>query len=97
MTYNIPVASGATVDLRIFMANGWPGTSANGARIFDVTVEGAPTIVDLDLSATYGHQVGGMQRFVVTDDGDGILTVVFSHNDPLAENPLVNAIEVRAT
>jgi hypothetical protein len=95
MTYAIPVTPGATVDLRLFMANGWPGTSAPGSRLFDVTIEGVLELDEFDLSGTYGHQVGGMERFIVTDDGDGLITIVYSHG--AAQNPMLNAIEVRAT
>ncbi|MEO1064013.1 MAG: malectin domain-containing carbohydrate-binding protein [Actinomycetota bacterium] len=92
-TWEIPVSVGQTVDLRLFMMNGWPGTSAPGSRLFDVTIEGVLELDEFDLSATYGHQVGGMEQFTVTDDGDGVITIVYSPG--AIENPLVNAIEVR--
>ncbi len=93
MTWAIPVTAGQTVDLRLFMMNGWPGTSAPGARLFDVTIEGVLELDEFDLSATYGHQIGGMEQFTVTDDGDGVITIVYSQG--AIQNPLVNAIEVR--
>ncbi len=95
MTYAIPVTPGATVDLRLFMANGWPGSNDPTERQFDVTIEGVLELDEFDLSGTYGHQVGGMERFIITDDGDGLITIVFSHG--AAQNPMLNAIEVRAT
>ncbi|MEM9610668.1 MAG: hypothetical protein AAGA99_24875 [Actinomycetota bacterium] len=48
---------------------------------------------DLDLSATYGHQIGGAELFNVTDDGDGVITITYTTTG--VQNPLVNAIEVR--
>ncbi|MEM9713925.1 MAG: malectin domain-containing carbohydrate-binding protein, partial [Actinomycetota bacterium] len=92
-TWEIPVTAGQTVDLRLFMMNGWPGTSAPGSRSFDVTIEGVLELDEFDLSATYGHQVGGMEQFTVTDDGDGVITIAYSAG--AVQSPLVNAIEVR--
>ena len=92
-TWEIPVTAGQPVDLRLFMMNGWPGTSAPGSRSFDVTIEGVLELDEFDLSATYGHQVGGMEQFTVTDDGDGVITIAYSAG--AVQSPLVNAIEVR--
>ncbi|MEE8599585.1 putative Ig domain-containing protein [Euzebya tangerina] len=94
LTYAIPVAVGGDATVNLFMANGWSGTNDPGERQFDVLIEGVVVLDEFDLSATYGHQVGGMETFAVTDtDADGLVTIVFEHGTG-PQNPLVNAIEV---
>ncbi|UMA66195.1 Ig-like domain-containing protein [Roseivivax marinus] len=78
--------------VRLFMGNGFDGTSAPGARVFDVSVEGALFLDDLDLSATLGHKVGGMFEWVGVVD-DGTVDIDFAH---VVENPLINAVEIVA-
>ena len=92
MTYAIPVAPGSTVTVNLFMANGWVGTDLPGERKFDVYLEGVLELDEFDLTATYGHLVGGMETFTITDDGDGMITIVFEHGTG-PQNPLINAIE----
>ncbi|GAB5378278.1 MAG: hypothetical protein AcusKO_47400 [Acuticoccus sp.] len=76
--------------VRLYMGNGFDGTSAPGERVFDVSVEGNLFLDDLDLSATFGHKVGGMYEWIgaVTD---GTIDIDFGH---VVENPLVNAVEI---
>ncbi len=91
MLWSFPVGNG-DYNVRLYMGNGFAGTSAPGQRIFDVNIEGGPLEIDnLDLSATYGNQVGAMQEYDVTVS-DGTLNIEFIHQ---TENPLINAIEVR--
>lgn len=93
MTYEIPVSTaGASATVNLFLMNGWPGSSGIGGRLFDVSIEGALVLDDFDMVAAYGHSTGGMETFAVTDDGDGVITIVFDHGPE--QNPLVNAIEV---
>lgn len=94
LTWEISVAVGGSVTVNLFMANGWTGSDQPGEREFDVLVEGALVLDEFDLSGTYGHATGGIESFGVTDDGDGVVTVVFEHGTG-PQNPLVNAIEVR--
>lgn len=76
--------------VNLFAGNGFDGTSAPGARIFDVEIEGVSAFTDIDLSGMFGHQVGGM--FTWTGQvADGTLDIEWMHQ---TENPLVNAIEV---
>lgn len=92
MLWSIPVANG-TYEVRLYMGNGFAGTSGSGQRVFGVNIEGGPQeITGLDLSSTYGHQVGAMESYTVVVS-DGVLNIEFLHQ---TENPLINAIEVLA-
>lgn len=78
--------------VRLYMGNGFSGTSAPGQRVFDVSVEGQAFLNDVDLSDQFGHQVGGMFEWVGTVT-DGTIDIDFTH---VTENPLINAVEVIA-
>ena len=88
--FDTPVAG--QYEVRLFLGNGFGGTAAPGERIFDVQVEGAvPAAFDnIDLSAQFGHLVGGMLSQTV-DVTDGTLNLEFDHG---TENPLINGIEI---
>ena len=79
-----------TYTVNLFMANGFPGTSGAGQRVFDIEIEGQDAFTGVDLVALLGHQVGGMFTWSgqVTD---GTLDIDWLH---VTENPLINAIEV---
>jgi hypothetical protein len=79
-------------DVRLFMGNGFNGTSQPGARVFDVAIEGTvpANLDDLDLSQQFGHQIGAMLSNTVTVT-DGTLNIEFLHG---VENPLINGIEI---
>ena len=89
MEYAFAVASGAyTVNLyfdELFH-------TAAGKRSFDVQIEGATVVDDLDTYATYGSDTG-RQSFDVTVT-DGTLNVAFLKG--AADNPHVAAIEIVA-
>jgi hypothetical protein len=91
MGYRIPVAVGTQVEVRLYMMNGFSGTSAPGQRIFDVEIEGA-RIDGIDPSRMFGHRIGGMVSAVVTSDGQ--VDIAFHRR---VQAPLVNAIEIIAT
>ncbi|CAH0999301.1 hypothetical protein LEM8419_00599 [Neolewinella maritima] len=89
-----------TVDLpngnylvRLYMSNGYSGTSQIGKRIFDILIEGQLVQNDLDLVAQFGHQHGGMLEYPVNLT-DGSLNILFGH---VVENPLINGIEILAS
>jgi hypothetical protein len=95
-TYAIPVTEGQSVDVRLFLANNYSGSSTVGQRQFNVTIEGVQVLTNFDPVASFGHLFGGMQRFLVTESGadaDSVITITFSPG--AAENPLVDAIEIR--
>ena len=89
MEFNIPVGNGEYL-VNIYLANGFPDTSTEGSRVFDILVEGALVKDDLDLITEFGYQVAGMLQFPVTVS-DNSIDIQFTHE---IENPLVNAIEI---
>jgi Malectin domain/Calx-beta domain len=91
MQYGFAVAAG-TYEVRLYMGNGFSGTAAPGQRVFDVALEGTvlSTLNDIDLSAKFGNQVGGMISNTVSVT-DGTLNIQFLH---MVENPLINGIEI---
>jgi N-acetylneuraminic acid mutarotase len=93
MTYAFPVTQSGSYEVRLYMGNGWSGANDPGERVFHVTIEGTafPDLTDLDLTATFGHGVGGVVSHVV-DVLDGTLEIDFSHGS--ANNPMLNGIEI---
>ncbi len=93
MMYSFPATQSGNYEVRLYMANGFSGTSEAGERVFDVDIEGIifPELDDIDLSGTYGHQTGVVISFVLPVT-DGSLDITFLHG--LADNPLVNGIEI---
>ncbi|MGC4805550.1 malectin domain-containing carbohydrate-binding protein [Micromonospora sp. DT233] len=92
MEWDFPVPAGTEVEVRLYLANRYAGTSAPGQRIFDVTLDGTLVLNDLDLAVTPGHDVGTMRSFTVVSDGT--VDIDFGH---VTENPLVDAIEIVKT
>ncbi|NJC25892.1 malectin domain-containing carbohydrate-binding protein [Neolewinella antarctica] len=78
--------------VRLYMGNGFGGTDQPGERVFDISIEGSVVQNDLDLVATFGHQIAGMLEYPVTLT-DGTLNILFEHE---VENPLINGIEILA-
>jgi hypothetical protein len=95
MAYAFPVAASGFYEVRLYMGNGWSGANDPGERVFSATIEGTayPDLTDLDLTATFGHEVGGVVSHVV-EVTDGQLDVDFFQGS--ANNPLLNGIEVIA-
>ncbi len=91
MAWAFPVSVGTQVEVRIYMGNGYDGTSAPGQRVFDIVVDGSvpPNLDGIDLSGDYGHTVGAMEA--VTLVSDGVVNIDFVHD---VENPLINGIEI---
>ncbi|WP_067151781.1 malectin domain-containing carbohydrate-binding protein [Pseudotamlana agarivorans] len=89
MEYVIPLENG-NYTVNLYMGNSWSGSSEPGERVFDILIEGKMVEQGMDLSATFGHRVAGMNSYqvVVTD---GMLNIGFAHE---VDNPLVNAIEI---
>ena len=93
MQWAFPVTPGDSYLVRLYIMNGFTGTDQPGERVFDITIEGAvpPTFDDVDPTATWGDQTGGMLEHQFTA-ADATLDIDFLHD--VIENPLVNAIEV---
>ncbi|MCH1867532.1 malectin domain-containing carbohydrate-binding protein [Nocardioides sp. CFH 31398] len=93
MEWNLPAPVGVPLQVRLYFANGYGGTSQVGQRVFDVAVEGSTVLDDYDIVADAGGDSRGtMRAFDVTSDGN--VDIDFSH---VAENPLISAIEVVRT
>ncbi|WP_405415753.1 putative Ig domain-containing protein [Maribacter sp. Asnod1-A12] len=93
MTYSFPVTQSGNYEVRLYMGNGWEGTSEAEQRLFDVQIEGLiyPALDNIDLSGTYGNEVGTLISHIIPVS-DGEINIVFLHGD--IENPMVNGIEI---
>ncbi len=88
MQWDFPVTPG-TYEVRLYFAEIYSGAQSVGARVFDVTIEGALVLNDYDIFAEVGIYKGVMKPFVVTADAN--LDIDFGH---VVENPKVSAIEI---
>jgi PKD repeat protein len=93
VTYSFPVTENGNYEVRLYMMNGWSGTDGTGERIFSATIEGDfyPELTDIDLSGTFGHQVGTMISHIVQVT-DGVIDISLLHGEE--QNPLINGIEI---
>lgn len=91
MEYQIPITNGNYI-VNLYLGNTYNGTDQIGDRIYDLLLEENIVKVNLDLVASFGHQIAGMLSFPVTVT-DNILNISFAHK---TQNPLINAIEVLA-
>jgi PKD repeat protein len=96
MSYSFPVVQSGNYEIRLYMGNSFSGTSQPGERIFDVEIEGVqfPDLSSIDLSGTYGHQIGTVITHILNIT-DGSIDIKFLHG--IVENPLINAVEILAT
>ncbi|MGD0684299.1 MAG: malectin domain-containing carbohydrate-binding protein, partial [Streptosporangiaceae bacterium] len=95
MTWDFPVPGGTQVEVRLYFANRWPGTSQPGQRVFDVYLNGTEVLAHYDIVASAGDQTGTMQAFDITVPASGNyagdVDIVFDHE---VENPLIDGIEI---
>ncbi|WP_437371980.1 malectin domain-containing carbohydrate-binding protein, partial [Maribacter litoralis] len=93
INYSFPVNVEGNYEVRLYMANGWDGTSDVGERIFDVSIEGIyyQKLKNIDLSGTYGHKTGVVISHILNVI-DGSIDISFENVGP--ENPLLNGIEI---
>ena len=89
MHWAFAVPAGDVVDVRLYFANRYGGTSQVGQRVFNVSIDGQSFLHNFDIVATAGDQTGTMKDETVTSDGQ--VTIEFSH---VVENPLINGIEI---
>jgi hypothetical protein len=90
MLWSFPVDAGETYEVRFYLAEIFIEASGGTPRVFDIVVEGITAVDDLNLFATYGHDVGVMLSHEVTM-GDTSLDILFAH---VSENPNVKGIEI---
>ncbi|HEX2307266.1 MAG TPA: PKD domain-containing protein [Jatrophihabitantaceae bacterium] len=89
MHWSFPVAAGTPVEVRLYFANRYGGTSGVGQRVFDVALDGTTVLDHYDIVADVGDQTGTMKAFDITSPGN--ITIDFTHE---VENPLINGIEI---
>jgi len=92
MTWNIPVAAGTPMEVRLYFANRATATAAVGKRQFDVKLDGTLVLDNYDIVAAVGHDTATMRAFRMTSDGN--VDLDFLH---VLSHPLINAIEIVRT
>jgi chitodextrinase len=93
LAWDFPVAAGAPLEVRLYFANQFDGTGPGGTpRVFDVTLDGNLLLDDYNIFADVGHRSGAMKAFTVTSDGNVDIDLLH-----VAENPLINGIEIVRT
>ncbi|MDZ7726975.1 MAG: malectin domain-containing carbohydrate-binding protein [Dehalococcoidia bacterium] len=85
----LPIANG-TYTVQLYFAEIYSGAFDEGARVFDVAIEGEPVLNDLDVFAEVGAETGLVQGFT-TEVSDGQLDISF---DAEVQNPKVSGIVV---
>ncbi|MDN4483792.1 Ig-like domain-containing protein [Demequina lignilytica] len=89
MAWTLPAPAGL-YELRLYFAEIDPSATATGARVFDVSVNGATVLSSYDVSAEAG--VGGMESLSVESTGE--IEVTFTSVSGLP--PLLNGLELLA-
>jgi PKD repeat protein len=92
--WSFPVTPGTPIEVRLFFANRYTGTSQVGQRVFDVSLDGSTVLDHYDIVAGAGDQTGTMKKFDLTAPASGQVTVNLAHE---TENPLINGIEIVRT
>ncbi|KAB1910892.1 malectin domain-containing carbohydrate-binding protein [Micromonospora sp. AMSO31t] len=93
MQWDIPVAAGTRVDVRLYLANRYAGTATAGKRKFDVSIDSVLKLNDFDpVAAAGGTNRGTMRSFSLVSDG--VVDIDFGR---VLENPLVQGIEIVKT
>ena len=87
VTYAIPVTDGT---YRVVLHFAEIFATSDGARLFDVAIEGDQVLDDYDIHAKVGHDVATTEEFVTTVD-DGEATIVLT---TVQDNAKISAIEV---
>ena len=90
--WDFPVPAGTPLEVRLYFANRYGGTSQPGQRIFNVDLEGQRVLDNFDITATVGHDTAMMRQYSITSDGN--VDIDLQH---VVENPLINGIEIRRT
>jgi Malectin domain/Bacterial Ig-like domain/Kelch motif/Abnormal spindle-like microcephaly-assoc'd, ASPM-SPD-2-Hydin len=88
MHWSFPVSPGR-YQVRLYFAEIYSGAQSVGARVFNVSIEGAPVLTNYDIFADVGGYRGVVKSFFVSSDST--LDVEFAH---VVENPKVAAIEI---
>ena len=91
-TYTIPgLAAGAQYAVLLHFAETYFATA--GSRAFDVAINGATVLTNLDIYATVGTDAALVETFTATANASGQIVIAFTNG---ADNqPVVSGIEVR--
>ncbi len=92
MLWQFPVVEGTPVAVRLYLMNGFDGTSDPAQRVFQIEIDGELVFSEIDLSAEAGHRVGTVRVHPTTSDG--MVDIRFLHG---VDNPLINGIEIVQT
>jgi hypothetical protein len=65
---------------------------ATGKRIFNVSINGSPVLINFDVYATVGYKKALQKQFSTTANSSGQIVIAFTQGP--ADNPFVNAIEI---
>lgn len=90
--WHFPVPDNLPLQVRLYFANRYGGTSQVGKRVFDVSIDGQLKLDDYDIVADVGDQRGVMKAFNITSDGQVDIDL-----GQVVENPLINGIEILRT
>lgn len=88
LAWHLPVVPGQH-EVRLYLAEIYAGAFREGARAFDILLEGDTVAEALDVYAEAGARTGIVKRFLI--DSDDTLDIVLSH---VTQNPALKAIEV---
>jgi len=95
MHWQFTVPTGVPLELRLYFANRYSGTSQVGQRVFDVAVNGTTVLPGFDIVAATGDQTGTMRAVdFPTGVATGQISIDFTHE---VENPLIDGIEIVRT
>lgn len=88
MQWKFPVTPGA-YEVRLYFAETYSGAFSKGARVFDVSIEGALVLNDYDVFAKVGGNAGVVESFTVRSDA--VLDIDFGR---VVQNPAIKGIEI---
>jgi len=89
LQFDIPAASGGQFRVELFFAEIWPGAFSEGARQFDVSIDGQLVLDNLDIFAEAGANAGLVKTFDVRSDGN--IDIDLFH---VVQNPAIAGIQV---
>jgi len=92
--WSFPVTAGTPIEVRLYFANRYTGTSQVGQRVFNVSLDGTVVQDHYDIVADTGDQTGTMHAYDLDAPAGGQVTIGLSN---IVENSLINGIEIVRT
>ncbi|WP_170293227.1 malectin domain-containing carbohydrate-binding protein [Thermogemmatispora aurantia] len=92
-TYTIPGLTAGTVYV---VKLDWAELTfqAAGQRVFNVTINGSPALINFDVYATAGYKTAVQRQFNVAANSSGQIVIAFTQGTAKADNPFINGIEI---